>query len=98
MRREELRFSTIFSKDAPHHPVGSSSLLKSHGVGYSNSNSDLIDVLSSSTIDKKLEIIESIFQLKMNINFESFFRKSVNFESIFELSVNFELFVNGTNV
>ena len=50
--------------------------------------------LSSSTIDKKLEIFESICELKMTMNFESIFEK-YGFEPIFEGSVNFEFFVNG---
>ena len=49
--------------------------------------------LSSSTIDKKLEIFESICELKMTMNFESIFEKNA-FEPIFEVSVNFEFFVN----
>ena len=50
--------------------------------------------LSSSTIDKKLEIFESICELKMTMNFEYIFEKN-SFEPIFEGSVNFEFFVNG---
>ena len=49
--------------------------------------------MSSSTIDKKLEIFESICELKMTtMNFESIFEKNANFEPISESSVIFEFF------
>ena len=49
-------------------------------------------ILSSSTIDKKLEIFEFIFEFKTAINFEFNFEIFVNFEFIFEFFVNFEFF------
>ena len=60
--------------------------------------------MSSSTIDKKLEIVESIFEIKIVINFESIFEIfckfrvyfRVYFEFIFEvLFVNFDFLSNG---
>ena len=46
-------------------------------------------ILSSSTINKKLENFEFIFEFKIAINFEFIFEIFVNFE------FNFEIFVNG---
>ena len=47
-------------------------------------------ILSSSTIDKKLENFEFIFEFKIAINFEFIFEIFVNFEFNFEIFVNFE--------
>ena len=44
--------------------------------------------MSSSTIDKKLENFEFIFEFSVRVFF-------VNFEFNFEIFVNFEFFVNG---
>ena len=46
--------------------------------------------MSSSTIDKKLENFEFIFEFKIAINFEFNFEIFVNFEFNFEIFVNFE--------
>ena len=47
-------------------------------------------ILTSSTIDKKLENFEFIFEFKIAINFEFIFEIFVNFEFDFEIFVNFE--------
>ena len=47
-------------------------------------------ILTSSTIDKKLENFEFIFEFKIAINFEFIFEIFVNFEFNFEIFVNFE--------
>ena len=62
-------------------------------------------ILSSSTIDKKLENFEFKFEFKIAINFEFIFeffanfefnfKIFVNFEFNFEIFVNFEFFVKG---
>ena len=49
-------------------------------------------IWSSSTIDKKLENFEFIFEFKIAINFEFNFEIFVNFEFNFEIFVNFEFF------
>ena len=46
--------------------------------------------MTSSTIDKKLENFEFIFEFKIAINFEFIFEIFVNFEFNFEIFVNFE--------
>ena len=55
-------------------------------------------ILTSSTIDKKLENFEFIFEFKIAINFEFIFKIFVNFEFNFEIFVifefTFEFFVN----
>ena len=52
-------------------------------------------ILSSSTMDKKLEYFEFKFECKIAINFEFNFKNLVNCEFIFEFFVNFEFIVNG---
>ena len=56
-------------------------------------------ILSSSTIDKKLENFEFKFEFKIAINFEFILEIFLNFEFNFEIFVNFEFnfefFVNG---
>ena len=47
-------------------------------------------ILTSSTIDKKLENFEFIFEFKIAINFEFSFEIFVNFKFNFEIFVNFE--------
>ena len=47
-------------------------------------------ILSSSTIDKKLENFDFIFEFKIAINLEFIFEIFVNFEFNFEIFVNFE--------
>ena len=47
-------------------------------------------ILSSSTIDKKLENFEFKFEFKIAINFEFNFEIFVKFEFNFEIFVNFE--------
>ena len=57
-------------------------------------------ILTSSTIDKKLENFEFIFEFKIAMNFEIFvnfefnFEILVNFEFIFEFFDNFEFFLS----
>ena len=51
---------------------------------------DFLLILTSSTIDKKLENFEFIFEFKIAINFEFIFEIFVNFEFNFEIFVNFE--------
>ena len=47
-------------------------------------------ILSSSTIDKKLEIFEFIYKFKITNNFKFIFEIFVNFVLNFEIFVNFE--------
>ena len=50
----------------------------------------IVFILTSSTIDKKLENFEFIFEFKIAINFEFIFEIFVKFEFNFEIFVNFE--------
>ena len=49
-------------------------------------------ILTSSTVDKKLENFEFIFEFKIAINFEFNFEIFVNFEFIFEFFCQFRVF------
>ena len=54
--------------------------------------------MTSSAIDKMIEIFGPIFEQNANVNFEPIFKQNVNFGPVFEKNANFgPIFVKSVN-